>query len=49
MAWQSRMGNDRALQWLRSEFVAIGQMISTHSSTLQEAWVNPLHQVLLGR
>jgi hypothetical protein len=32
MAWQSRMVNDRASQWLRSEFIAIGEMISTDSS-----------------
>ncbi|HBC41941.1 MAG TPA: LysR family transcriptional regulator [Pseudanabaena sp.] len=32
MAWQNRMGNDQAIQWLRSEFVAIGQMMLNESS-----------------
>ncbi|MDX2256088.1 MAG: hypothetical protein NW214_11275 [Pseudanabaenaceae cyanobacterium bins.39] len=32
MAWQSRMDNDRPQQWLRSEFIAIAEMISYDSS-----------------
>ncbi|MBE9167084.1 LysR family transcriptional regulator [Pleurocapsales cyanobacterium LEGE 06147] len=32
MAWQKRMSNDTAIQWLRSEFAAIGQKVIAETS-----------------